>query len=94
MPLSNFSFGKEWRVDVLTLKHEMLTEQNLTFTESFSCRIWRHYEFPAYTQVSAIAKQLDCKENTLKTAIKRQRRTFNEWDIDWGDTLRSAIPTH
>ena len=72
----------------------MLTEQNLTFTENFRCRVWRHYEFPAYTQVSTIAKQLGCKENLLKTAIKRQRQTFSVWDIAWGDTLQPATTTH
>lgn len=78
-------------MNVLTLEYEMLTEQNLTFTETFGCRVWRRYEFPAYTQVSAIAKQLHCKENKLKTAIKRQQRTLAEWDIAW-DIAPAALP--
>jgi len=61
----------------------MLTNQDLTFTENFRCRTWRRHNFPAYTRVAEIAKELGYPENKVETAIRRRKHTIAEWDIVW-----------
>jgi hypothetical protein len=57
--------------------------QSLTFEENFRCRTWATFTFPAGTSTQVIASTLNHyrPDNKLRTALKRKKPRYQEWEI-------------